>query len=182
MDRHQFYSVGEESPSSILWDLDSSSLIVPAYYRPVPQVETMRREISEESGYLTSTETSSSQQWPSTVPSDWPIDYQSWTTAGPAPTDLHGDDCWLLQEQEVTPDECWEIPNSEIGLVNCSTDGQQVPYQPPIATSTAGRSGSTSSDDSVVCVPSGKKKVFQLLTPFPLVFAAYYGPAILDTS
>lgn len=162
---HQYYSVGDESPSSILWDLDSSSLIVPACYRPVAisnlvseSVTTMRREISEESGYQTSSDASSAHCWPSSTAIDWPtsIDQHSWTDQ------VNMDDCWLLQnEQDVaSAEERWEIPMS----ANCNS---QVPDPAPISTVPsavpAGRNGSTSSEDSDVYVPSGRTLCFKTI-------------------
>lgn len=144
MDRHHYYSVGEDSPSSILWDLDSSSLIVPACYRPyqpvADQTSCVRREISEESGYHTSS-----------GPEDWttletPASFTC-PPPPPPPSDLHPVDDYWLQQEGIGADECWGIPSQTSSAIS---QEQQPEQQPP-----SGRSGSTSSDESDVYVPSG---------------------------
>ncbi len=162
-----FYSA-QESPSSILWDLDSSSLIVPplvpAYFhpstefRPQTGVDTMRREISEESGYQTAFDEGSSS-WAS----DWPTNedqtefqHQGWSSS----------DDFLAQDSQLTSDEMsWfqQQPNWGFGPeVFTTTPTNPIQSENYINTnptsSTAGRSESTSSEETLndVSVPSGK--------------------------
>lgn len=168
---HNFYNA-EESARSTLWDLDSSALIVPplvpAYFHPssdirpqAPPVDTMRREISEESGYQTAFDEGSSS-WAS----DWPINdhqidsynHQSWSADFPAQDSQPTSDemCWFQQQQslstwgggfpEVFSAATSAIPNQTEDYINTTT----YPM--------AGRSESTSSDESTlndVSVPSG---------------------------
>lgn len=170
---HNFYNA-EESTRSTLWDLDSSALIVPplvpVYFNPdirpqFPSGDTMRREISEESGYQTAFDEGSSS-WAS----DWPTNddqidsynQQSWSCPSadfPAQDSQPTSDemCWFQQQQslstwagfpEVFSTATSSIPNQTENYTNTST----------ISYSMAGRNESTSSDESTlndVCVPSG---------------------------
>ena len=167
----------EESPSSILWDLDSSSLIVPPlippapYFHPEfrPQVtggDTMRREISEESGYQTAFDEGSSS-WAS----DWPTNedqteyhqqHQGWSSS----EDFFAQDsqptsdemCWFQQQQSLPT---WGFPH-EVFNSTATPTNQSENYinsnQTETTYSMAGRSESTSSDETIsdVSVPSGK--------------------------
>ncbi len=159
--RHHFYSVGDESPSSILWDLDSSSLIVPASCRPIPEQQqpSVYREISEESGYQTSSAGIAEDATPS-----WMVDSQSWNCPPPPPSiSFHQDDescSWLIQQHEESSilagtsggdDQSWEE------ILICP-DKDQVIHQQSIIPSI--RKDSTSSDESDIYVPSGKFKIY----------------------
>lgn len=155
------YKSDESSSNSILWDLDSSSLIVPSFFLPTaefrplnnnqqPLVDTMRREISEESGYQTALDEGSSS---------WASDY--WLTSDQQPVDYHqGWPCPSSDNQQQVNEEemaYWlQQPSTSSGL-----PADAFPIPPPYSTlqTATGRSESTSSDDSTpneVYVPSGK--------------------------
>lgn len=189
MDRQYQPTAGykSEESNSILWDLDSSSMILPPNFfipntsselnrplhhannMPLSFIDTIHREISEESGYQTAIDDGSSS-WASDywlTGDEQPIEYhQRWSSCPssdglPAQQVNNNDDdqmaYWL---QQPTTSNSWGIPDA------FTVD----PPEPPDLTSTnnqpteqhstpAGRSESTSSDDSTlndVYVPSGK--------------------------
>lgn len=172
MDRHYQPMAdyrSEDSPSSTLWDMDNYSLIVPdyqsaeyaGYYQQQTPVETVRREISEESGYQTAADEGSSS-WAS----DWHIDdqpnHQGWSS-----------EC-TSSEHNTAPDNqftnevsCWfQQPTWDVPEVFTTTPTTNNPYPTTVINdkaeySATGRSESTSSEDSSVsdvCVPSGNIK------------------------
>ncbi|XP_057374930.2 DNA-binding protein D-ETS-6-like [Daphnia carinata] len=168
---HNFYNA-EESARSTLWDLDSSALIVPplvpSYFNPSSDIrpqavssDTMRREISEESGYQTAFDEGSSS-WAS----DWPThedhqidsyNHQSWSAGFPAQDSQPTSDemCWFQQQQSLST---WgggfpEVFNAATSAVPNQTEN----YLNTTTYSMAGRSESTSSEESTlndVSVPS----------------------------
>jgi hypothetical protein len=171
-----FYSA-QESPSSILWDLDSSSLIVPplvpAYFHPSAEfrphqtsgVDTMRREISEESGYQTAFDEGSSS-WAS----DWPTN-EDQTTEFQQHQGWSSTEDFLAQDSQLTSDEMswfqqqqqpnWGFPDVFTAATPTTNAIQSENYinnpNHPMP-SMAGRSESTSSEETLndVSVPSGK--------------------------
>ncbi len=151
------YNSQESSSSSTLWDLDSSSLIVPEYLTPSAEYAnrqqlgdtSMRREISEESGYQTAIDEGSSS-WAS----DWPTDdynhHWSKTEAQHQENQIDDAMCWLQQQQPTT----WAFPDDTPIQPTSS-------YEATSSYTVTGRSESTSSDDSnQVSVPSGKSNVY----------------------
>lgn len=161
-----YYNSTEETPSSILWDLDSSSLIVPplvpTYFHPTtefgirPQTsDTMRREISEESGYQTAFDEGSSS-WAS----DWPTNqteyhHQGWSSS----------EDFFAQDSQPTSDEMgwfqqsWGFPDVFPSTATPTNQSENnIHSNQTTSYSIAGRSESTSSDETLndVSVPSGK--------------------------
>ena len=148
------YNSQESSSGSTLWDLDSSSLITPEYLPPSvdgyvnrhqQQGDTMRREISEESGYQTAVDEGSSS-W------DWSAEdyhHQVWSSDEFPPqqyNQINDAVCWLQQQQPTS----WGIPDDT--PIQSTSSYEETSY------TVTGRSESTSSDDSnQVSVPSGNQ-------------------------
>lgn len=137
MDDHQQQhpsggSIQDSVAESILWDLDSSSLVVPPVFQPAHNMDTMRREISEESGYQTASGIDEGSS--SFTDNYWFEDPTEWSQNQPA--------------------DWFQWPENNHQLINQqSTPNPAVCYYPA-----AGRRESSSSEDSnQVCVPSGNK-------------------------
>ena len=176
MDQHRhlggscYYSVGEETPS--IWDLDSSSLIKPVCSRPEfrqTPLDGMKREISQESGYLTAIDENNSSSrwasdWPTTEEEDQHSQHQNWPSdVQPPPDDLT---CWYQQQPDLLTcgshlhseqqDQNWSIPWGT-SWTQPTTESAQMATPPTTSgMAAAGRSESSSSDETeTVSLPSG---------------------------
>lgn len=145
-----------ESPNATLWDLDSSSLVVPSYLNPLPHVynqTAIQREASYESGC------SGDDRWPV----DWLADEQSaqWPSESQVQPTPYSPEVpfWFPQQDphSAEPERtCWQFP----GTFDATRVDQQVAVDQVGDVTAPGASGSTSSDESShqVKLPSGTSR------------------------